>query len=161
MPGVPRRSWSPRRITACPCTLAYSNLELKAKLEAAGYILEPSLLKELPPTLTHSQPGALTVRVSGTSVPTHGAILKALDGVVHFAETLLKREDEHALVDRVHRAPQFCEDVCRAVGVAIAAIASRDALIFVRADLDESIHPHNATAELCTVASQLWCGEQQ
>lgn len=137
-------------MTACPCTLRFSQLKAERMSGLSSAIL--------PPTFTHSQPGLLTLTTSGLldQLPSWETVVETLDGVAHFREAVLKRQDEHELVERAHRRPQFAEDLAR---LAIAAVASRvpgNVIIRAEADLAESIHPHRASSSVEARACDIW-----
>lgn len=145
-------------MTACPCTLAYSRLKgektIRKQMQSPNFVLS----EEFPPTFTHSQPGELTVAVtSNDDLPDLPDLMRCLDAEAHLVESVLKRPDEHRLVEKAHRRPQFGEDVCRSVSVAIASILAASDLLTVTVSLNESIHPHRVYAEISAEASELWC----
>jgi GTP cyclohydrolase FolE2 len=145
-------------MTACPCTLAYSRLKsektIRRQLKSPHFVLT----EELPPTFTHSQSGELTVAVTSTTgLPDLPDLLRCINAESHMVESVLKRPDEHLLVEKAHRRPQFGEDVCRSVSVAVASILAAGDLLTVSVSLNESIHPHRVYAEISTEASELWC----
>jgi len=138
--------------TACPCTLRYSRLSGARDLGLATP-------EGMPPTFTHSQPGRVCMRVA----PKNGArdvgfadMAQAAGTGTHLREMVLKRPDEHALVERIHRRPQFAEDVVRSVAMELAAYADEETSIEVSAVLDESIHPHKAAASIAGLARDFW-----
>jgi GTP cyclohydrolase FolE2 len=137
-------------MTACPCTLRFSQLKAERITGISSALL--------PPTFTHSQPGLLTVTVAGTTeiLPSWDLVVEALDGVAHFREAVLKRQDEHELVERTHRRPQFTEDLTRLALVAVAARVHGDVYLHAEAILSESIHPHSASASAEALAAELW-----
>lgn len=137
-------------MTACPCTLRFS--ELKAERVLGGPV------PDLPPTFTHSQPGALTVVLSGPvdALPQWQEVVDALEGVAHFREAVLKRPDEHELVERAHRGPQFTEDLTRLALAAVAARVPGHLMVRVSARLFESIHPHTAVSSIEASAASVW-----
>lgn len=144
-------------MTACPCTLAYS--KLKAARDVSSVLdVSPQVVHDLlPPTFTHSQPGTVKVAVrSRGELPTLLDLFEALNSSAHLVESVLKRPDEHALVERSHSKPQFCEDLARSVSVAVAALCDPTDEVSVTVELDESIHPHRAFAELRDEAGKLW-----
>lgn len=148
-------------MTACPCTLAYSKLKSARTLAAELGVPADVVHGVLPPTFTHSQPGALRVGVSGRgALPRVDDVFEAIASSAHLVESVLKRPDEHALVERTHEQPQFCEDIVRSVAVAVAALCGTDDEVRVRVELDESIHPHRAVAELRDLACHLWQGDR-
>ena len=138
-------------MTACPCTLEYSRLRAAEVVgdEAAGH---------LPPTFTHSQPGVLTVSVSGpiAIMPSITDMFEACAQVAHLRESVLKRPDEHDLVERVHRRPQFTEDLARGAAANLAARVDGSVMVRAEAKLSESIHSHAARSLVEDVASALW-----
>ncbi len=130
-------------MTACPCTIMYSRL---ASERSAGREYGP----EMPPTFTHSQPGVLEIGVSSD-----GKSVIALSEILSAAQASAVLRDEHELVERAHRRPQFTEDVTRAAAAAVACRVPGDAIVSVRASLAESIHPHRATSSVCVLAADL------
>jgi GTP cyclohydrolase FolE2 len=137
--------------TACPGTLAYSRLAARR----AGEPMAGGML----PTFTHMQPGKLTVEASGEVAQLPGAdvLLAAIDDCAHVRRAVLKRPDEHDFVERVQRRPQFAEDLCRSAATAVASRLAGDIRLAATVTLDESIHPHAATATVAGRASQFWC----
>ena len=148
-----------RIMTACPCTLAYSRLKSEKVLRRQMKSGDFALSEDFPPTFTHSQPGELTVAVTtgGTALPSLPDLLRCIATEAHLVESVLKRPDEHRLVEKAHRRPQFGEDVCRAVAVAVASILEASDRLIVSVSLNESIHPHQVYAEISAEAAELWC----
>ena len=72
-----------------------------------------------------------------------GLIEKGFSSEVY---TLLKTEDEKAVVEKMHKNPRFVEDACREI-LAHAKKKYKNSTINVRVVSYESIHPHNVTAE--------------
>ena len=68
---------------------------------------------------------------------------------------MLKRPDEHELVDRAHRRPQFTEDLARFAAAEVATRVTSETTVFARAILNESIHPHRAAAQVRARAGEL------
>lgn len=62
------------------------------------------------------------------------------------AYTLLKTEDEKAVVEKMHKNPRFVEDACREI-LSLAKKKYKKSMINVKVTSHESIHPHNVTAE--------------
>jgi GTP cyclohydrolase FolE2 len=138
--------------TACPGTLAFSRL---AAMQTSELATGCGML----PTFTHMQPGKLTVEASGEigRLPSAEVLLAAIDDCAHVRRTVLKRPDEHDFVERVHRRPQFAEDLCRSAAAAVASRLAGDIRLTATVTLDESIHPHAATATVAGSARQFWC----
>lgn len=143
-------------MTACPCTLQFSRLLMERQV---GGRLPTEVLDQLPPTFTHSQPGVLTLGAAGDpgALPPVWDIWRSLLASAHVRQAVLKRPDEHQLVEAAHRRPQFCEDLVRDAAVELASRCS-DADVEITADaaLDESIHPHRAVARIAASARSLW-----
>lgn len=138
--------------TACPCTLRYSRMKTAQSLGVDNIEL-------VPPTFTHSQPGQVTLEVLGDrELPaiSFSQMFSAAGTGAHLREAVLKRPDEHDLVERMHRRPQFAEDVVRAVAMELASFASAETNIHVSTELDESIHPHKAFAACGGKARDFW-----
>ncbi|MBK8252638.1 MAG: GTP cyclohydrolase I FolE2 [Polyangiaceae bacterium] len=144
-------------MTACPCTLQYSRLLAQRELLQSASVRTRSPFRMTVPTFTHSQPGDLLVEVSSVHAPpSYLELLKAIRSAAHVRESVLKRPDEHELVQRAHQRPQFCEDVVRAVAFAAASRISETDSVYIQVRLDESIHPHSVTAEFEGIAGDLW-----
>jgi len=138
--------------TACPCTLRYSRL-------AGARDMGLNSIDGLPPTFTHSQPGSLKLWItdrSGMPQITFAEAFRAAGTGAHLREAVLKRPDEHDLVERMHRRPQFAEDVVRSVAGEIAASCDGGLQLRVEAHLDESIHPHCAHAVCSGAVEEFW-----
>lgn len=144
-------------MTACPCTLAYSRLKT---VEGLKPYLDTDMLfvkENLPPTFTHSQPGIVKATVFSRNKPISiQTLYECIKEEAHIIESVLKRPDEHSLVEKVYRKPQFCEDLSRSIATSIASILSSDDLLEVEVELDESIHPHKVLAKIKSEASKLW-----
>ena len=102
-------------MTGCPCTETYTKFSVVPKLKDAGFNLEQ--IKEIlniTNSGTHTQRGlaCLILDKSDTAI-SHRAIYDVLDKSCHLVYELLKRPDEHELVIRALRRPQFTEDVVR------------------------------------------------
>lgn len=138
-------------MTACPCTLMYSRLRAakELNLDAPERIL---------PTFTHAQPGILELSVIGplSAIPSITTLLDVCRSVATLREAVLKRSDEHRLVEESHRRPQFTEDLTRSAITALAARVEADIEVGAAARLDESIHPHQALSQVVGMANQFW-----
>jgi GTP cyclohydrolase FolE2 len=138
-------------MTACPCTLMYSGLRAAKELGLPSHL-------DLLPTFTHSQPGELELCVEGalSEIPSLQVFLALCADVATLREAILKRPDEHYLVESSHRRPQFTEDLTRAAASALAARLSYGVAFAVEARLDESIHPHKAVSRISGRSDQFW-----
>ena len=144
-------------MTSCPCTLEYSTLKTKNEILQFITPKQTSLLQRIPPTFTHSQPGKISVSVFSThNLPTYKKLFHCIESVSHICSSVLKRPDEHFFIEKSHRKPQFCEDLCREIASMIAAELEADDVVEVEALVDESIHPHKVFAHIKTKAENLW-----
>jgi GTP cyclohydrolase-4 len=115
---------------------------------------------ELVPGATHNQRGVATLRVTASNddLP-EPAVLAGLARASMSATTheLLKRDDERAVVEAAHAKPMFVEDCVRELVASLLSCGIAlpdDAEVCARQVNHESIHAHDATAELSgTVAS--------
>ncbi|MER5214799.1 GTP cyclohydrolase, FolE2/MptA family [Streptomyces sp. NPDC002838] len=133
-------------ITACPCTQAYSWGSTALTLaETHGVNTANQIMRDVVP-FTHSQRATATVWVDGEDGPSTRDCYAAMCEGAHVVHELLKRPDEHYLVQRSHTRPQFSEDVVRDV---VSALLERsDAAwpgscrVRVESRAVESIHSH-------------------
>lgn len=105
------------------------------------------------PVITHNQRNVCTVAIT-----TDGETYVEADDIIELINrnfssptfSILKRDDEAAVVINAHRNPKFVEDIAR--GVVDDVVKSfkdlpDSAIIVVRSESEESIHKHNAFAE--------------
>lgn len=138
-------------LSACPCTQAYTRWTLARELtdldSSAAMRLAPGLL-----TATHVQRLRLRTMLQDASpAVTPTQLLESVRRAVTIARTTLKRPDEHELVRSAHRRPQFTEDAVRDVAAQIVVdqpSLEAEARLTVTARAEESIHPHEAVAEI-------------
>jgi len=140
-------------MTACPCAMETTRaLISKDNPELSDYLISI-------PTVTHNQRNIIKLFVenkgNNISVWQLASIIENVQG--RPLDSLLKRIDEGNLVYRAHKNPRFVEDVVREIAyVAANSLAIPDeAKIRVSSESDESIHPHNAFAELELSAGEL------
>jgi GTP cyclohydrolase-4 len=146
-------------ITACPCMQSYSLTDLINELG-----LSPQdgleLLRRVP-IATHSQRGRvrLAVEAAGAArLPGYRRLLDIVAERTTLTQELLKRPDEYDLVRRAHLAPQFVEDVVRAVALGAARLAggtTPDLTVTIVAESYESIHGHDIMASVSTSLREL------
>ena len=157
-----RQGLAATNITACPCMQGYSLTDLINELR-----LNPEdgldLLNRVP-IATHSQRGRveLAVEAPGSAqLPGYQRLLDIVAQRTTLTQELLKRPDEYDLVRRAHLAPQFVEDVVRAVahGTALSLTSQggpvRGLSVDIIAESYESIHGHDILARLSTSAENL------
>ncbi len=142
--GISQSSWlglGVFHITACPCTQVYNESLVNQRSSF--------------PMPTHSQRCKTWVYVEDRrNRLSYDDILGPLLKSLHVVSDLLKRPDEAELVYRSHSAPQFAEDVVRAVAKALGKgllnKVSKDSKIIIETLSLESIHIHNVKCRLNT-----------
>ena len=141
-------------MTGCPCTETFTKFAVVPGLKEKGFNLEQiSQILEITNSGTHTQRGIATVNVSKTtSGVTYEKLYEVLDKSCHLVYELLKRPDEHELVVRVLRNPQFTEDVVRDIVHQTNELLKDELVdsskIFASSQLFDSIHIHDVYTEI-------------
>ena len=148
-------------MTGCPCTETFTKFAIVPKLQDAGYNLRQiSEILNITNSGTHTQRGLATINVdkAGPNI-SYQKLYQILDSSCHLVYELLKRPDEHELVVRVLKNPQFTEDVVRdIVDGTIKTIGSElknSSAIFASSQLYDSIHIHDVYTEIEKTYGQL------
>ncbi len=148
-------------MTGCPCTETFTKFSVVPQLKDAGYDLDQiSEIINITNSGTHTQRGLATINVDKTSAKvTYKKLYQALDASCHLVYELLKRPDEHELVVRVLRNPQFTEDVVRDIIHEVLRVLGdeleEDSRIFASSQLYDSIHIHDVYTEIDKTYKQL------
>lgn len=139
--------------TACPCAQGMMEGEAAEKLRELGVDDDAveEFLEEVPQA-AHNQRSR-----SYLSIATDGDGEVSLDRVIEVARdamssriyNLAKREDEHHMVQTMHRNSRFVEDVVREMArlVVDEFDLPDDAVVAMTQENEESIHQHNAYSE--------------
>lgn len=138
-------------INACPCAMETTRAMTVEEFPGE----EKSILGKIP-SITHNQRNKVTVMVQ-----TDRKHQVEIDDIIEIAEapvngplvSILKRIDEGELVYRAHKNPKFVEDIAREVARDLTKHYSDfpDEFTFeVLTESEESIHPHNAFANVCS-----------
>jgi GTP cyclohydrolase FolE2 len=141
-------------MTGCPCTETFTKFAVVPKLKDAGFNLaQISEILDITNSGTHTQRGLATVNVDKASPKvTYAKLYEVLDSSCHLVYELLKRPDEHELVVRVLRHPQFTEDVVRDIVDNVVRILGGEfkpsSKIFASSQLYDSIHIHDVYTEI-------------
>lgn len=141
-------------MTGCPCTETFTKFAVVPKLKKAGYNLNQiSEILDITNSGTHTQRGIATLNVDKTSPElTYDKLYEVLDASCHLVYELLKRPDEHELVVRVLKKPQFTEDVVREIADNLIKKFSDqlndDTSVFISSQLFDSIHIHDVYTEI-------------
>jgi len=148
-------------ITACPCTRAYTKYSAIPALQEKGFTHEQ--IKDILSIVisgSHTQRGTISVVIDKTSEEiTSGGIYQIIDGATHLVHELLKRPDEHELVTRALRRPQFTEDVAREVALSVfdrfQGVVPPETGLRVESVLQDSIHIHDVKTRIDTNFARL------
>ena len=142
-------------LNACPCAM-----ETTRSLISKDFPGNDELINKIP-SITHNQRNHVKLRVqvpTGEDIEADDLILiseHVLGGSLH---SLLKRQDEGELVYRVHLNPKFVEDIVREISLGVLNRYKSfpdHTRVIVSSESDESIHPHNAYAEINTTLGDL------
>lgn len=141
-------------MNACPCAM-----------ESARSIISDShpegeeFLRKIP-VITHNQRN--TVRISletGREISIEAfKLIEVGESVVNgVLLPVLKRRDEGELVVDAHLKPMFVEDIVREIASRLLKEMDLqdDTLVTISSESDESIHPHNAFAQIESTAGDL------
>lgn len=149
-------------ITACPCAQEIMRASAEEELRRLKVPEKKiSAFLDKIPMATHNQRGRGSI-----SVDTAGKDAVSLDKIIGIIERsmstmsfeLLKRGDEYRVVRNAHANPKFVEDCVRDMARNIVEDFPNlpdDAIIRIKQVNEESIHQHNAFAELSTTMGQL------
>lgn len=145
-------------MNACPCAM-----ETTRALISRDFPGNDEFLSKIP-SITHNQRNHVRVMIE---VPPDREVEaddlieaseKVLGGSLH---SLLKRLDEGELVYKAHMNPKFVEDIVREISREILERYRDfpdDTRIVISSESEESIHPHNAFAEIDSTLGRLRSG---
>jgi GTP cyclohydrolase-4 len=131
---------------------------LEISVEYIGNTVCPHAMENNPEKRTHVQRALGTLSLKGTinNMPEFEAIVEVLRKSFS-AETfsILKTEDEQAVINCMHENPMFVEDVCRSI-LAKAKESFKDKKLNLTATVKslESIHKHDAIAKGSTTTNK-------
>jgi GTP cyclohydrolase-4 len=146
--------------TTCPCAQNQSKFRSLDHFAAQGINLSEKVIDNLI-FHTHMQRAVITIKLNKLSKITNGIenlIDLAEDSLSNGTQGLLKRDDEEALIRQAFLNPRFVEDVVRNAAYKLAVFPiklPRKAEVYISAETQESIHKHNAFAELCTTIDEI------
>jgi MptA/FolE2 family GTP cyclohydrolase len=141
-------------ITGCPCTETYTKFSVVPRLVKEGFDLSQiTKILDITNSGTHTQRGIAKIFVDKSSEKTtHKNLFTILDKSCHLVFELLKRPDEHELVVRALKKPQFTEDVVREIAAncvnALEGHINPDSKVFISSLLLDSIHIHDVYTEI-------------
>jgi GTP cyclohydrolase IV len=149
-------------ITACPCAqeiMRASAEEELHRLEIPQKKIDAFLEKI--PMATHNQRGRgiISIETSGTNDVPLDTLIRIIErSMSTMSFELLKRGDEYEVVKSAHENPKFVEDCVRDMAKNVVGDFGKlpdDAIVKIKQINEESIHQHNAFAELATTMGQL------
>jgi len=149
-------------ITACPCAQEIMKTKAEEELRNLGVnqdVVDKFLMKV--PMATHNQRGrgTISIEVLGEHVVPLFTIIDIIErSMSAMTFELLKRIDEYEVVARAHANPKLVEDCVRDMAKNVAAgfpDIPDDSIITMKQVNEESIHQHNAFAELKTTMGKL------
>ncbi|HMK45637.1 MAG TPA: GTP cyclohydrolase MptA, partial [Methanocella sp.] len=149
-------------ITACPCAQEIMKASAENELQTLGVPQKKidAFLKKIP-MATHNQRGRgiISIETSGENeVPLNTLINIIENSMSTMSYELLKRGDEYEVVRNAHANPRFVEDCVREMARRVVSDFKdlpSDAIIRIKQVNEESIHQHNAFAELSTTMGKL------
>ena len=149
-------------ITACPC--AQEIMKTKADEELKRLGVDQQIISQFlanVPMATHNQRGRGTISIEVLDehkVPLFTIIEIIERSMSAMTFELLKRGDEYAVVKKAHENPKFVEDCVRDMAKNVTesfATLPDDSVVTMKQVNEESIHQHNAFAELKTTMGKL------
>lgn len=142
-------------MNACPCAMETTRELLKQRFE------DVQSLPDTYPSITHNQRNRIRVSLTSSS----DSNVDLIDIIETVEESmggpllsLLKRVDEGEHVLKAHLKPMFVEDLVRLIAIRIGEKFDKldpDVIIKISSESEESIHPHNAYAEIQTTLGAL------
>ncbi len=145
-------------ITTCPCTQTYFRLsQHKDEIINKEYSNNKKLLNEVP-IASHMQRAYLKILIPDNGSISSKEILEIVLKHHNIPKELLKRKDEHKLVEQSFNNPQFVEDVVRDSALLLLPLYERmiktDEITII-VNSEESIHNHSIEASLIMNVDQL------
>jgi GTP cyclohydrolase-4 len=147
-------------INACPCAMETTRSMLKEQFPDSSGVLDKI------PVITHNQRNHIWVELSMEEendvdiINIIDYVEKRMNGTLM---PLLKRKDEGEIVLGAHLRPMFVEDIVRDLAFHLALDfnnVKNDVHIRISSESEESIHPHNAFAEIDTTFGELRKGQK-
>lgn len=143
-------------MTACPCAQSMMLDSSKNYLSKLGFneLMINDILKGIP-MATHNQRGRgiISIQTKGDKYNINiKSIVELIDNSMSSTiYEVLKRTDEKIVVENAHKNPKFVEDCVRTMSEKIISVfpdLSDDSIITIQQINEESIHNHNAYAEI-------------
>lgn len=146
-------------LTACPCTQSYSKYNSAKRIqESFGLEAGNHILKHIN-TSTHMQRTNVDLLIQDESACVDSMdLVELLNENFACSSELLKRKDEHILVEKSSSNPMFTEDVARKLCSSIAPLLTSlnsSAVISILVVAEESIHAHNVTTSISCSAGDI------
>lgn len=147
-------------MTGCPCTETYTKFTVAPKLKGLGFSRSQiQSIIDLTISGTHTQRGMVKLYVEKESDSLdYKKLYDVMNESCHLIYELLKRPDEHDLVIRALKRPQFTEDVVRDVAsefIKQNCDLSDTTTFHVVSTLFDSIHIHDVHTEIETTLGNI------
>lgn len=146
--------------TTCPCAQNQSKYRSLDHFVAQGINLSEKVVDNFI-FHTHMQRAVITVRLDNLSKVTNGieSLIDLAEGSLsNGTQGLLKRDDEEALIRQAFLNPKFVEDVVRNAAYKLSSFPiklPKKTKVYISVETLESIHKHNAFAELYTTIKEI------
>lgn len=146
--------------TTCPCAQNQSKYLSIKKMAEAKIHIDRSIIENFL-YHTHMQRALVNLRLEGMStneVSIDDLITIAESSMSNGTQGLLKRADEEILIREAFLHPKFVEDVIRTVAYKLAVYPhefGKGTKVHISVETQESIHKHNAFAEISTTVQNL------
>ena len=146
-------------MNACPCPQRWAIRKFYYKLKEKGYSEEEiyEIIKEAP-LESHTNRGIAKLFIENDTISFKN-LYEILDSSVTIVRELLSGNDEHLFIREAHEKELFCEDVVRNIAYQtikyLNGKINDDKRVFIKVEVDESIHFHNLYAEIKTTFRQL------
>jgi len=142
-------------MTACPCTATYTKFHTVPSLQSKGFSLEDiNYILSKVVTGTHTQRGRVSLVLKNLKEKdfTYEQLYLVLEESVHLVHELLKRPDEHDLVIRALKKPQFTEDVVRDIAKTfvknLGNVLDNESIVVIESTQADSIHIHDVYSKI-------------
>jgi GTP cyclohydrolase-4 len=138
--------------TTCPCAQNQISYSLLKNLTDKEKGILNSVLERIS-SPTHMQRAKISIKLIGScefDISIDKLILLAENSMSVSTHGLLKRDDEEAIIQKAFKQPRFVEDVVREAAKNLVLFNNLDGNIevIIKAETQESIHKHDAYAEI-------------
>ncbi len=146
--------------TTCPCAQNQARFRILQRLSELNIDIDQMLLEQIV-FPTHMQRATVAIHLTGmdsSGIFIDDLISLAEDSMSNSTHALLKRDDEEDLIRKAFLNPKFVEDVARSAAYKLAVYSPKlgdQTHVLVSVETQESIHKHNAYAEISATIKDL------